>query len=92
MCYESSLKIDHQVIIIIIMPVLRAIVVIEINQENNLVRQRSFVECLVECMCAKSCLTLCDPMDCSPPGSSVHRTSQARILEKLAIAYSRGSS
>ena len=32
---------------------------------------------------AQSCLTLCDPMDCSPPGSSVHGISQARILEWL---------
>ena len=31
--------------------------------------------------CAQSCLTLCDPMDCSPPGSSVRGISQARILE-----------
>ena len=31
----------------------------------------------------QSCLTLCDPMDCSPPGSSVHGISQARILEWL---------
>ena len=38
---------------------------------------------------AQSCLTLCDPMDCSPPGSSVHGTSQARILEWVAISYSR---
>ena len=36
--------------------------------------------------------TLCNPMDCSPPGSSVHRISQARILEWLAISFSRGSS
>ena len=33
------------------------------------------------CMCAKSCLALCDPMDCNPPGSCVHGISQARILE-----------
>ena len=32
-------------------------------------------------VCAQSCLTLCDPMDCSSPGSSVHRISRARILE-----------
>ena len=32
----------------------------------------------------KSCQTLCNPMDCSPPGSSVHGTSQARILEWVA--------
>ena len=36
--------------------------------------------------------TLCDPMDCSPPGSSVHWVSQARILEWVAISFSRGSS
>ena len=38
------------------------------------------------------CLTLCNPMDCSLPGSSVHGISQARILECVAISYSRGSS
>ena len=32
-------------------------------------------------MCDQSCLTLCDPMDCRPPGSSVHEIFQARILE-----------
>ena len=41
---------------------------------------------------AKSCLTLCDPMDCSPPGSSVCGILQARILEWVAIPSSRGSS
>ena len=35
--------------------------------------------------------TLCDYMDCSPPGSSVHGISQARILEWVAISFSRGS-
>ena len=47
------------------------------------------------CVCVlvtQSCLTLCDPMDCSPPGSSVHEISQARILERVAISFSRGSS
>ena len=38
------------------------------------------------------CLTLCDHMDCSPPGSSVNEILQARILECLAIPFSRGSS
>ena len=45
--------------------------------------------------CAKllqSCPTLCNPMDCSPLGSSVHGTLQARILEWVAIPSSRGSS
>ena len=41
---------------------------------------------------SQSCLTLCDPMDCSPPGSSVHGVSQARMLEWAAISFSRGSS
>ena len=40
----------------------------------------------------QSCLTLCDPMDCSPPGSSVHGISQERVLEWVAISFSRGSS
>ena len=33
--------------------------------------------------CAQSCLTLCDPMDCSPPGSSVHGIFEARIWDRL---------
>ena len=37
---------------------------------------------------AQSCLTLSDPMDCSPPGSSVHGICQARVLEWVAIAFS----
>ena len=38
----------------------------------------------------QSCLTLCDPMDCSLPGSSVHGIFQARVLEWIAISFSRG--
>ena len=41
---------------------------------------------------AQSCPTLGDPRDCSPPGSSVHGILQARILEWVAISFSRGSS
>ena len=46
------------------------------------------------CCCSdvQSCLTLCDLMDCSPPGSFFHGISQARILEQVAISYSKGSS
>ena len=40
----------------------------------------------------QSCLTLCDPMDCSLPGSSSHGILQARILEWVGISFSRGSS
>ena len=53
----------------------------------------SFVDCV--CACAKllqSCPTLWDPMDCSPPGSSVHGLLQARILEWVAMPSSRGHS
>ena len=41
---------------------------------------------------AQSCPTLCNPIDCSPPGSSAHEIFQARILESFAISFSRGSS
>ena len=40
----------------------------------------------------QSCPTLCDPMDCSLPGSSVHGIFQARVLEWVAICFSSGSS
>ena len=54
-------------------------------------------ECILEplCMYAKllqSCPALCDPIDSSPPRSSVHRILQARILEWVAMPSSRGSS
>ena len=41
---------------------------------------------------AQLCPILCDPMDCSPPGSSVHEILQVRILELVAIPLSRRSS
>ena len=41
---------------------------------------------------AQSCPTLCDPMDCNPPGSSAHGIFQARVLEWVAISFARGSS
>ena len=44
------------------------------------------------CSVAKSCLTLCSSLDCSPPGSSVHGIFQTRILEWVATPYFRGSS
>ena len=60
-------------------------------------RQRSLVGyspwgCESESEVAQSCLTLYDPMDCSLPGSSVHGILQARVLEWVAISFSRGSS
>ena len=40
----------------------------------------------------QSCSNLCDPMDCSPPGSSVYGILEARILKWVAMLSSRGSS
>ena len=51
--------------------------------------------CVCVCVCmliARFCPILCDPVDCSPPGPSVHEILQARILEKVAISSSRGFS
>ena len=41
----------------------------------------------IESEVAQSCPTLCDPMDCSPPGSSLHGILQARVLEWVAISF-----
>ena len=57
------------------------------NPENVIIRTGQ-----VCCSVAQLCLTLCDPMDCSLPGSSVHEIFQARILECVPISSSRGSS
>ena len=51
-------------------------------------------ECGCVCVCAKLlqlCPTLCDPVDCSPTGSSVHEILQARTLEWVAVPSSRAS-
>ena len=45
----------------------------------------------VKVLVDKLCLTLCDPLDCSPPGSSVHGILQARVLEWGTIAFSPGT-
>ena len=47
---------------------------------------------ITDCLCSATqlCLTLCNSMDCSPPDTSVHGIFQARILEQVAISYSRG--
>ena len=62
----------------------------------SLVGELRFRVCVCVCAsvgsAAQSCPTLCDPTDCSSPGSSVHGILQARILEWVAIPFSRGSS
>ena len=51
---------------------------------------QSYVACAV--LVGKSCLTLGEPVGCSPPGSSVHGISRVRIVEWVAVFFSRGSS
>ena len=46
----------------------------------------------IEVLVSQSCLTLCDHMDCSPPGSSLRGILQARKLDWVALPFSRGSS
>ena len=48
--------------------------------------------CVILSVCVQSCPSLCDLMDCSPPGSSVHGIFQVGILEQVDISCSRGSS
>ena len=52
----------------------------------------SHIVCEVKVSVAQSCSFLCDPMDYSPPDSYVHAILQARILEWIAVPFSRGSS
>ena len=68
---------------------------LELSHEGLALRKRKKelpVVCVCVCVRAQSCPTHCDPMDCSPSGSSVHGTLQARILEWVAISSSRRSS
>ena len=54
--------------------------------------KETFLYSIICCAKSLSHVQLCDPMDCSPPGSSVHGDLQARILEWVAMSSSRGSS
>ena len=47
----------------------------------------TYMQSVSECEVTQSCPTLCDPVDCSPPGSSVHGILQTRILEWVAISF-----
>ena len=51
--------------------------------------QHNIVKQLCCCLVAKSCPTLCNPIDCSPPGSSVLEIFEARIIEWVAISFSK---
>ena len=56
------------------------------------IRQATFWKKEVKVLVTQSCPILCNPMNCSPPGSPVHGDFQARILEWVPIPFSRGSS
>ena len=67
------------------------------NFLRNFLREKDHMESWIMCVCVcvlvtQLCLILWAPMDCSPPGSSVHGSLQARILEWAAIPFSSGSS
>jgi len=63
--------------------------------QHRLLERLSVFSCvafaLLSCVCAQSCLTLCDPMNCSPPGSSVHGILHERIPELVASSFSSAS-
>ena len=59
---------------------------------NNWTTENICVENISVREVAQLCPTLCHPMDCSLPGSSIHGIFQARVLEWIAISFSRGSS
>ena len=63
-----------------------------INFSHNFLPQSFFRTRKVKALVTQSYLTFCNPMDCSPPGSSVHGILQARILEWIAVPFSKGSS
>ena len=66
------------------------------ERKPGLLGRTGFLPLLVSicccCLVTKLCPTLCDPMDCSLPDFSGHRISQARLLEWVAISFSRGYS
>ena len=67
---------------------------VKVKQSDNSSRRnkRNRIKSVVCVLVTQSCPTLCDHMDCSPPGSSVHRILQARIQQWVTFCFSRGSS
>ena len=62
------------------------------NESWNYTWKLKFFTWAHKCSVVQPCPTLCDPVDCSPPGRCVHGIVQARILEWVVISFSRGSS
>ena len=67
-------------------------IVLICNSPNNFSSYHELLIAKSESEVAQSCPTLCDPMDCSLPGFSIHGILQARVLEWVTISFSRGSS
>ena len=77
-------------------PMTNSEIVIKFNSRvlSGIVLEIKETVCVCVCVCAQSlqsCPTFCDPMNCSLPGTSVYGILQARILEWVAISFSRGS-
>ena len=70
----------------------RMVEINEAERKKELKEMRTTSETSSESEVAQSCPTLCDPMDSSLSGSSLHGILQARVLEWVAISFSRGSS
>ena len=69
------------------------------NKEHEVLQMQHFIagkiKCVSVCVCVKVtqlCPSVCDPIDSSPPVSFVHETLQARVLDWVAVPFSRGSS
>ena len=60
--------------------------------KKNILKEQTIIKSSFSFLVAQSCLTLCDPMDCSLPGSSIHGVFLARVLAWVAVAFSGGSS
>ena len=90
MSIESAMPSSHLILCrpLLLLPPIPPSITVFSNESTLRIRWPKYWSVSV----TQSCPTLCDPMDCSPPGSSVHGILQARILEWVAIPFSRGSS
>ena len=75
----------------ILVPILKFQEKILIGWLKNNIKFKTIIFLICMCSVAQWRLTLCDPLDCSLPGSSVHGIFQAKVLEWVAISFSRGS-
>ena len=83
---------EAKIFLIEIQLIYNVVLVLGVQQRDSVLYTHTQVIHLYTCICchlvSKSCLTLCDPMDCNLPGPSVHGVSQARILEWVTISFS----